>query len=162
MPTTHSPRLSIPVGGRGTSFTEEEFHRYSFDIGLFPRYLERAAPRVHILISERKLEQQFPSLQGLYAHEGGAETCKVAFLQPDAEGVVTDSDDFYDAAHAAFAAQAGDAQYLGFTRNGKPPYAPLFALAMVYRKFGRGLYQAGELLPTPWPSLSFGYALRTG
>lgn len=162
MSMSPSPRLSIPVGGRGSSFTEEGFQQYSFDLGLFPRYLERAAPRVRIHVSERKLEQQFLSLQGLYAGEGDKGIRKVAFLQPDAEGVVTDSDDFYHAVHAAFAAQAGDAQYLGFTRNGKPPYAPLFALAMVYKKFGRGLYQAGELLPTPWPSLTFGYAMRPG
>ena len=116
---------------------------------------------MRIIVSQR--QWQDPSLLGLYAHADGTEQRKVAFLRADPEGVVADSDDFYYAVHAAFAAQADDAtSYLGFSRHGRPPYAPLFALALLYRKFGRGLFKAGELLPTPWSSLTFGYAMRTG
>lgn len=160
MPTPPNPRQSIPVYGREPPFTEEALHRHSFDLGLFPRYLESAAPRVHIVISEREL--QHPSLWGLYADAEGKEHSKTAFLQADEQGILTDSDAFYHAVHAAFTAQAGEAQYIGFTRLGRPPYAPLFALAMLYKKFGRGLYKAGDLLPTRWPTLTAQYGFRTG
>ena len=163
MPTIDSPRLSIPLTGRTSSFTEEELHRHSFDLSIFPLYLTRmVAPRVRIIVSERQLQD--PALLGFYANADGTEQQKVAFLRADdssAEGVLTDSDDFYYAVHAAFAAHAGDTStYLGFTRHGKPPYAPLFALAMLYQKFGKGLFKAGELMPTPWSALTSDYAMR--
>ena len=77
-----------------------------------------------------------------------------------AAGVATHSDAFYDAVHAAFAASLPQASYLGFTRCGRPPYAPLFALALLYGRYGRGLYRAGERLPTPWPELTASYHWR--
>lgn len=162
MQTPDTPRLSIPVSGRGSSFSEEELHRYSFDLSIFPLYLARSvAPRVRIIVSDRQLQD--PALLGWYTSADDKEQQKVAFLRADEQGVVTDSDDFYYAVHAAFAAQADDAaSYLGFTRHGRPPYAPLFALALLYQKFGRGLFKAGELLPTPWSALTCSYAMRTG
>lgn len=161
-----STRLSIPVHGRKRGFSDEELHRYSFDLSIFPLYLaRRVAPRVRIIFSERPLQD--PALLGWYANADGSEQQKVAFLRADPSseaGIATDSDDFYYAVHAAFAAQAGQGDnastYLGFTRHGSPPYAPLFALALLYQKFGRGLFKAGELLPTPWPALTSGYAMR--
>ena len=163
MPSTDSTRLSIPLTGRTRSFTEEELHRHSFDLSVFPLYLTRmVAPRVRIIVSERQLQD--PALLGFYASADGSLQQKVAFLRADENseaGVLTDSDDFYYAVHAAFAAQAGDEMtYLGFTRHGKPPYAPLFALAMLYQKFGKGLFKAGELLPTPWSALTAHYTMR--
>ncbi len=156
---------SIPLNGRTRSFTEEELHCHSFDLSIFPLYLaRRVAPRVRIIISERPLQD--PALLGFYASADGAQQKKVAFLRADESseaGVVTDSDDFYYAVHATFAAHTDDAStYLGFTRHGSPPYAPLFALTMLYPKFGRGIFKAGELLPTPWVALTCGYTMRTG
>lgn len=163
MPTTGSNRLSIALSGRTRGFTEEELHRYSFDLSIFPLFLaRRVAPRVRIIVSQRPLQD--PALLGFYASADGSQQQKVAFLRADENseaGVLTDSDDFYYAVHAAFAAQADDGMnYLGFTRHGKPPYAPLFALALLYQKFGKGLFKAGELLPTPWSALTSGYAMR--
>lgn len=163
MPTTGSTRLSIALSDRNQGFTEEQLHRYSFDLSIFPLFLaRRVAPRVRIIVSERQLQD--PALLGFYANADGTEQQKVAFLRADdssAAGVLTDSDDFYYAVHAAFAAHADDGMnYLGFTRHGSPPYAPLFALALLYQKFGKGLIKAGELLPTPWSALTSGYAMR--
>ena len=165
MPTTDSPRLSIPLTGRSRGFTEEELHRHSFDLSVFPLYLTRiVAPRVRIIVSERQLQD--PALLGFYASADGTQQQKVAFLRADESseaGIVTDSDDFYYAVHAAFAAHADDTStYLGFTRHGRPPYAPLFALALLYQKFGKGLFKAGELLPTPWAALTSSYVMHTG
>ncbi len=42
---------------------------------------------------------------------------------------------------------------VGFTLGGPPVYAPLFALAMLYKKFGRGYFPRGERLPIPDRSL---------
>ena len=91
-----------------------------------------------------------------------------AHLKADEQGVLIDSDDLYRAIRAAFEAHVdvacdkggvSEARYIGFTRYGRPPYAPLFALVMLYRKCGKGLYQAGDLLPTPWPSLMPSYRM---
>jgi len=163
MPTTGSTRLSIALSGRNQGFTDEQLHRYSFDLSIFPLFLaRRVAPRVRIIVSERQLQD--PALLGFYANADGSEQQKVAFLRADdssAAGVLTDSDDFYYAVHAAFAAHADDGMnYLGFTRHGRPPYAPLFALALLYQKFGKGLFKTGELLPTPWSALTSVYAMR--
>lgn len=141
-------------------FNEEDRYRHSFDLTLFPRYLERVPPRVRIVVSKRQL--QHPSLLGLYEQEDEATSSQVAFLLADPQGVETDSDAFYGAVHAAFAAQAGAGRYVGFTRHGRPPYAPLFALALLYKKYGRGLYLDGDFLPTPWPALTFSYGMRPG
>ena len=92
-----------------------------------------------------------------------------AHLKADEQGVLIDSDDLYRAIRAAFEAHVdvacdkggvSEARYIGFTRYGRPPYAPLFALVMLYQKYGKGLYQAGDLLPTPWPSLAPSYRFK--
>ena len=100
-----------------------------------------------------------PDLTGCY-EESGEQRHSFAFLRPDEGGVETDSDALYEAVHAAFAAHLPQAQYLGFARYGRPPVAPLFALALMYRRYGRGLYRAGAFLPVPWPALTAGYAVH--
>lgn len=154
-------RLSVPVHGvSGIADLEAAHRRHSLDLTLFPRYLQlRVAPRVRVLVTPGRRHDS--SLLALYEDEGGqSEENRFATLQADDAGVPTDSDDFYRAVHAAFAAQAGSDRYIGFTRFGPPPYAPLFALAILYKKYGRGLYRDGELLPVPWPGLSAEYRLR--
>ena len=93
---------------------------------------------------------------------GGRTVYQCARLLPDATGVATDSDALYEAVHAAFSANAPEplAHYVGFTRCGMPPMAPLFAVALMYQRYGRGLYKAGDMRPTPWPALTASYQMR--
>ena len=151
-------RLSRPVrGGQGS--TEEERIRHSYDLILFPRYLEdNMAERVSVKIYTGKGREG--DVMALYEDAQSNPHQLVAQLKADEQGVLTDSDDLYRAIHSAFEAHAGDSRYIGFTRYGRPPYAPLFALAILYQKYGRGLYQAGDMLPTPWPALSPSYRFK--
>jgi len=91
---------------------------------------------------------------GLHADVRGVHTWKFAELVDDPEGIHTTGEAFFHAVHAAFSEGAGEASYFGITCVGPPVYAPLFALAMLYRKYGRGLYEANQTLPTPHPALT--------
>jgi hypothetical protein len=62
----------------------------------------------------------------------GKRSWMYAQLIADENGCSTDSDDLYLMVHAAFAAHADGLTYIGFTRSGFPPDAPLFAMAMMY------------------------------
>ena len=165
-PAKDPARLSIPLRG-GRSSTEEELIRHSFDLLLFPRYLERnMAERVSVVV--RSNSKKDPDLMALYKDAQSKEHHLYAHLKADEQGVLTDSDDLYRAIHAAFEAHVdvvcdkegvSEARYIGFTRCGRPPYAPLFALAILYQKYGKGLYKAGDMLPTPWPSLMPSYRM---
>ena len=140
-----------------TSITvdDDALHRYSFDLVHFPMYLaQRVPPRVRVEIIE---DPEPADLMGLYTDTCQERSWKYAKLIADEHGYVTKSDAFFQAVHAAFSAAAGEWTYLGFSRAGPPVYAPLFALAILYRMYGRGLYQAGQVLPTPWPDLTSGY-----
>ncbi|WP_227458830.1 hypothetical protein [Cupriavidus pauculus] len=140
-----------------TSITvdDDALRKHSFDLVHFPMYLaQRVPPRVRVEIIEDPAQAD---LMGLYADARGERSRKYAKLIADEHGCATRSDAFFHAVHAAFSAGAGELTYLGFSRAGPPVYAPLFALAIFYRKYGRGLYQAGQVLPTPWPELTFGY-----
>ena len=158
-------RRSIAVHGPRPDIQEQDLRQHSYDLILFPRYLQRlAVPRVRVEMSSQprgKTPQMGPDLMALYAGQG-QEQRQFAYLRPDDQGVLVDSDAFYEVVHAAFDARAQQAggRYVGFARYGTPPFAPLFALALLYRQFGRGLYLAGAMLPTPWPSLTVAYQLQ--
>lgn len=151
-------RLSRPVrGGQGS--TEEERIRHSYDLILFPRYLQdNMAERVSVKVVTGKSNNG--DVMARYEDAESNPHWLIAQLKADEQGVLTDSDDLYRAIHAAFEAHAGDSKYIGFTRCGPAPYAPLFALALLYQKYGRGLYKAGDMLPTPWPALSPSYRFK--
>ena len=151
-------RLSVPLHGT-RPLTEQELIHHSYDLSLFPLYLTRKmAARVRVDVSSGN--KNGPDLMAVFEDSSSSQHRLYAHLKADEQGVVTDSDDLYRAIHAAFESHAGNAQYIGFTRYGTPPYAPLFALALLYRKYGRGLYEAGAMLPTPWPSLTASHAFK--
>ena len=151
-------RLSVPLH-EPRPLTEQELARHSYDLSLFPLYLIRKmATRVRVVVSPNCKDD--PDLMAAFEDSKSNQHNLYAHLKADERGVVTDSDDLYRAIHAAFEAEAGDFRYIGFTRFGTPPYAPLFALALLYRKYGRGLYKAGDMLPTPWPSLTSSYTFK--
>ena len=153
MSTQLSPRISIPLtalapGGGGVS--EEGLRRHSYDLILFPRYLEcLRAPRVRIKVKDNHRGPL--DLVAIYEDAELLECCKYAFLIADEEGVLTDSDDLYRAVHAAFSEQAEGRKYIGFRRYGRPPASPLIGVAMGYQKYGRGIYLDGDMLPTLLP-----------
>ena len=152
---TKISRQSVALGSGRELFSEQQLQAHSYDLLLFPTYLQRKlAPRVRVEVVDSP--QGYPDVMGWY-EEGGQQLQRFAFLRPDAGGVETDSDALYDAVHAAFAAHLPQARYLGFARCGRPPVAPLFALALMYQRYGRGLYPAGAYLPVPWPALSVSY-----
>ena len=167
MTAVPAARLSLPLHGNRPPLTEEQLHRHSYDLSLFPLYLSRKTPaRVRVEITTS--HQNDPDLMALYDSDSDSDSDSeapgagrlFARLLADEQGVLTDSDDLYRAIHAAFAGHASAGRYIGFTRYGRPPYAPLFALALLYRKYGRGLYLAGDMLPTPWPALTSSYAFK--
>ena len=154
----NTSRQSVALGTGQEAFSEQQLQANSYDLLLFPSYLRRKiAPRVRVEIVAGP--QGDPDLMGCY-EERGEQRHSFAFLRADEGGVETDSDALYEAVHAAFAAYRPQAQYLGFARYGRPPVAPLFALALMYRRYGRGLYRAGAFLPVPWSALTAGYAVR--
>lgn len=141
-----------------TTFVVDDaaLRRHSFDLVHFPMYLaQRVAPRVRVEFVDDSVQAD---LMGLHADVCGVHTWKFAKLVADPEGIRTNGEAFFHAVHAAFAHGVGEQSYLGFTRAGSPVYAPLFALAMLYRKYGRGLYEANQTLPTPYPALTASYS----
>ena len=168
MQSDHSTRQSIALGTTvldanaqdtdESRFSEQLLQQHSFDLLLFPRYLQRNVP-AHVRIEVVEDASRSPQLMALF-HDRGEQATRFALLHADEDGVATDSDAFFHEVHAAFAAAAGPSRYLGFPRFGPPPYAPLFALALLYRRYGRGLYLPGDVLPTPWPGLQAGYQAR--
>ncbi|ANB73893.1 hypothetical protein AYM40_17115 [Paraburkholderia phytofirmans OLGA172] len=146
-------RVSIPRGTSISMVTDEALIKHGFDLIHFPSYLARkVAPRVRVEISTECHDDH--DLTGWYQDDQKTRSWKCAKLIADENGCVTDSDAFYHLAHAAFSANADALTYIGFVRSGRPPDAPLFALAMMYQKYGRGIYLAGELLPDLWPQSS--------
>ena len=156
MQAEQGQRQSVPLNAEGSHFSEPLLHQHSFDLLLFPRYLKRNFA-AHVRVEVVSDACQSPHLMALLEKEGESRSM-FALLHADEEGVALDSDAFFHAVHAAFATAAGSSRYLGFTRFGRPPYAPLFALAMLYGRYGRGLYLQGDVLPTPWPALQAGYS----
>ncbi|CAE6801633.1 hypothetical protein [Paraburkholderia domus] len=153
-------RVSIPFDSIGM-VTEENLRRHSFDLVHFPTYLERKAPaRIRIEITTDCHDNS--DLMGWFEDDQHTRRCKYASLVADDSGCLTDSDDFYRTVHDAFGAHADALTYIVFTRCGPPVYAPLFALVLLYQKYGRGLYMNGEMLPTPCSELtvSYTFALR--
>ena len=155
MPDTNGTRISIPVSGKSGKVSEEELKRYSFDLVHFPMYLsQRVAPRVRIEITDDHRGDH--DLMACYEDGQHTRTWKYASLIADDDGCLTGSVDFYRMVHEAFGAHADGLTYIGFTRGGLPVYAPLFVLAMLYKKYGKGIYKAGQSLPTPCPELTAG------
>lgn len=149
-------RVSIPFGTTAIDAGEEALKRHSFDLIHFPAYLWRkVAPRVRVEIIS--VGQEDADLMGCFNNPEPTRTWKYARLVADERGCLTDSDDFYQLVHVTFAAYASESIYIGFTRCGQPPDTPLFSLALMYRKYGHGIYLAGEMLPTRWPGPSSEY-----
>jgi hypothetical protein len=160
MPDSNGTRVSIPFGSTGM-VSAEKLRRHSFDLVHFPMYLERKVPpRVRIETTTNYHDNS--DLKGWFYDDQNAHRWKYASLVADDSGCVTNSDDFYRMVHDSFGEHTDGLTYIGFTRCGPPVYAPLFALALLYQKYGRGLYMNGEMLPTPWPesSVSYTFTLR--
>ncbi|MFM0032698.1 hypothetical protein PQR70_41535 [Paraburkholderia madseniana] len=105
--------------------------KHSFDLVHFPSYLARkVAPRVRVEITIDRRDDS--DLTGWFEDDQGKRSWMYAQLIADENGCSTDSDDLYLMVHAAFAAHADGLTYIGFTRSGLPPDAPLFAMAMRY------------------------------
>lgn len=154
MPDSNGTRVSIPVHAPSSWVDEEALRKRSFDLIFFPAYYlaRKVPPRVRVEVSTDVTDAS--DVGGWFEDENGAAVCWYATLIADESGCLTDSDDLYRALHAAFAATSHGLRYVGFFRCGRPPYAPLFALGMLYTKYGRGLYRDGEYLPIPWPALT--------
>lgn len=156
--TVDNHRLSIPFGTTVAQVGEAALRTHSFDLVHFPSYLARkVAPRVRFEITDDWLNES--DLVGFFEDDHQARRWKYVSIVADEAGCTTDSDDFYRMIHAAFVAYAPGLRYLGFARCGRPPDAPLFALAVMYNRYGRGLYKVGEMLPTPCSELTVSYTV---
>ncbi|WP_157991670.1 hypothetical protein [Caldimonas tepidiphila] len=140
---------------------DEALKKHSFDLIHFPLYLQRSvAPRVRIKLTE---EAGRGDLVGFFIDAEERRSSRHVVLVADPEGVPTSEDRFFQAVHEAFhSACPPAATYIGFTRSAPPVYSPLFALAMLYKKYGRGIYRPGEALPTPCEFLAAGYQMKPG
>ena len=156
--TDSGNRVSIPFGTTVADVGDAALRTHSFDLVHFPSYLRRkVAPRVRVGINNDWLDDS--DLVGFFEDDHQARNWRYMSLVADEAGCLTDSDDFYRMVHAAFVANAGGSRYIGFARCGTPPDAPLFALAIMYNRYGRGLYKVGEVLPTPCRELTATYAV---
>jgi hypothetical protein len=161
MPDAPATRVSIPFGTTVTKVSDEALKKFSFDLVHFPSHLARKiAPRVRVEIMT--VSHDNADLTGWFSDQDKTRAWRYARLVDDENSCLTDSDDFYQLVHKAFAVHADGLTYIGFTRCGLPPDAPLFGLALMYRKYGRGIYLAGQMLPTLWPESSseFLFTLR--
>jgi hypothetical protein len=150
-----SPAHPDDAATRGPS--EEALARHSFDLVHFPMYLAQMVPtRVRVEVTQDKRPES--DLMVFYEDKHVTRSRKFATLVADDEGCLTGSDAFYHLVHEACRARRDDSTYIGFTRYGRPVYAPLFALSLLYRRFGRGIHLDGDVLPTPWAELSVDYA----
>lgn len=141
--------------------SEVELKKHSFDLVHFLMYLsQKVAPHARMeVIDDHRGDHDL-----MACYEGGQHprTWKYASLIADENGCATGRDDFYHMVHTAFGAHADGLTYIGFTRGGPPVYAPLFALAILYKQYGKGIYKACDVLPTPCPELTAGvyYTVR--
>lgn len=142
-----------------TKFNEAALVKHSFDLVYFPMYLKRnVAPMVRI---EWCTNAQDADLMGFYVNDAHNRTSRFVKLVANPDGIATDSDGFFSAVHTVFqSVSTPSVIYIGFTRCGPPVFAPLFALAMQYKKYGRGLYEPGQVLPTPCDFLTSEYVMR--
>lgn len=142
-----------------TQFDEAALVKHSFDLIHFPMYLKRnVAPTVRI---EWCTNAEDADLVGFYADNGHNRTSQYVKLVADPDGIATGSDGFFSSVHTEFQSlNTASVTYIGFSRCGPPVYAPLFALAMQYKKYGRGLYGPGQVLPTPCDFLKSDYEMR--
>lgn len=143
-----------------TQIDEEALKHYSFDLVHFPMYLERNGfTKVRFEVTA---DSNAGDVVGYYTDEAGDRAGVYVKLFNDSNGVSVTTDQFFHSLHDLFQKNCASAHtYIGFTRIGKPVYAPLFALALLYKKYGRGLYEPGNVLPTPCAFLTSGYQVRT-
>jgi hypothetical protein len=134
--------------------------RHSFDVVHFPMYLDRNGfTQVRFETTE---DSGDGDVVGYFTDEAGSRAGVYVKLIKDPDGVSVTTDQFFYSLHDLFQKICAPGHtYIGFTRLGKPVYAPLFALALLYKKYGRGLYEPGDVLPTPCAFLTSGYELRT-
>ena len=139
--------------------SDEALVRHSFDLVHFPMYLAQKVPtRVRVEVTQDGRPES--DLFVVYEDKHATRSHKFVTLVADDGGCLTGSDAFYHLVHEACRAHRGDSTYIGFTRCGRPVFAPLFALSMLYRKFGRGIHLDGDVLPTPWAELTVDYTFR--
>jgi hypothetical protein len=133
--------------------------KHSFDLVHFPMYLKRhVAPCVSIEWCNSVIGAD---VVGYYTDTEQVRTSRYIKLVDDPNGVATGTDQFFNVVHGAFQSMSTPlCKYIGFARCGPPVFAPLFALTMLYKKYGMGWYPPGEVLPTPCDFLTFGYEMH--
>ena len=126
---------------------DQQLLNHSFDAVHFPMYLSQRVPSV--VRPEAVGDSGSADLIGYFLGPGNVQLYRYLSLRADEHGVSTKTDDFFFTIHSSFRGLCPvNASYVGFARCGPPVYAPLFALAALYREYGRGLYMSGETLPT--------------
>ena len=139
---------------------EDALIRHSFDLVHFPMYLNRNGFTSVRFEVTTKLDAG--DVIGYYTDGAGSRVGVYVKLITDPDGVSVTTDQFFHSLHDFFQKICAPGRmYLGFTRLGTPVYAPLFALALLYKKYGCGLYEPGDVLPTPCAFLTSGYEFRT-
>lgn len=132
----------------GIEINETSLERHSFDLVHFPMCVDRngyTCVRFTVVT-----DFDIADVVGYYIDTEGNRAKIYVKLVADPVGVSVHTDQFFHDLHGVFQnACLPSHRYIGFTRCGKPMYAPLFALAMLYKKYGRGLYGPGNALPTP-------------
>jgi hypothetical protein len=121
---------------------------HSFDLVHFPMYLDRRVPP--LVRADVMDGAEGADLVAYFLDERGDHLYGYLSLVADEHGVSTNTDEFFATIHFAFQGMCPvTASYVGFARCGPPAYAPLFALATLYRQYGHGVYRPGQTRPTP-------------
>jgi hypothetical protein len=131
---------------------------HSFDLVHFPMYLDQRVPplvRADVIDGAEGAD-----LVAYFLDDRGEHLCGYLVLNADEHGVGTKTDEFFSTIHCASQRMCPvTASYVGFARCGPPVYAPLFALSVLYRQYGHGVYMPGERLPTPSELTTSGFSV---
>jgi len=143
----------------GIEINEAALKRHSFDLVHFPMCVDRNG-FTHVRF-ENVTDFDEADVVGFHIGDEASRETMYVKLVADSKGVPVHTDQFFHDLHDFFqqACPPSD-RYIGFTRCGRPVYAPLFALSRLYKKYGRGLYEPGNVLPTPCGFLTSEYHFR--
>ena len=139
------------------SKTVEKLIKHSYDMIVFPRYLELLSPHVQLRIKDK---ENGCDVYAIYLDETNKFSYKFGQFISNTDGMSTTSTKIYTGIHEAFRSANTLARYIGFRGCGRIPIGPLMHIGFMYTRYGRGIFQDGEILPTPCQIIESQYSER--
>lgn len=129
-----------------TSSAEDMLRKHSYDWYVFGRYLELLTARVKIRIKD---VENNCDVQAVYLNTDGTFSYKFGLFLPFEDGLDTSSTEIHHGIHDAFRSADTSSRYIGFRGCGRIPVAPLIQVALMYKKYGYGIFKDRDHLPIP-------------